>query len=119
MSGQVLSAFSPSTVRVHRHHAPAEDEELVLVEHVLGDMPAAGLRVGIVRQEHHADAEVGILKQIVAHLRQLGPEKLVGNLGEDARAIAGLRIGVHGAAMDERAGAGERATQDQCSSAGR
>ncbi len=98
---------------VHRHRAPAENEKLVLAQHDLRDVPAARLRVGVVRQEHHPHAEVGILEKLVAHLLDLGPEKLVRNLGQHARAVAGLRVGVHCAAMNQRADAGQRLAQDR------
>ncbi len=103
----------PEHGRIHRHHAPAENEEFVLLKDRLGDVAAARLGVGIVRQEHHADAEIGILKQVALHLRDLRTKDLVRNLGEDAGAVAGLGIGVHGAAMNERTDAGERAAQDE------
>ena len=43
----------------------------------------------------------------------LGPENLVGNLGQHARAIAGFRIGIHRAAMNQIADAGQRLAQDR------
>ena len=44
---------------------------------------------------------------------QLRPEKLVRKLSEDARPVAGLGVRIHRAAMDQCAGAGQRAAQDQ------
>ncbi len=103
----------PEHLAVHRHGAPAEDEELGLVEHRLGDVPAARLRIGIVRQEHHAHAKVGILEELVAHLLDFGPEKLVRDLRQHAGAVAGLRIGVHRATVNQVADAGQRLLQDR------
>jgi hypothetical protein len=62
----------------------------------------AGLRGGaILWQEHHADAVVADGRQGNAQRGELGAQESVGNLDQDAGAVAGQRIGAHGAAVLE------------------
>jgi len=98
---------------VDRHHAPAENEELVFGQNDLRDMAAPRLRVGVVGQKHHPDAKIGILEKFVPPLLHFEAEKLVRNLGQEARAVTGFRVGIHRAAMDQRANAGQRLAQDR------
>jgi hypothetical protein len=48
----------------------------------------------------------------VAELLDLGAEEVVGDLGQHARAVAGLGVGVHGAAVGQGAHAADGAPQD-------
>ena len=84
----------------------------MLAQDRLGDVAAAGLGVIVPGQEHHPDAEIGILEKLVALFLHFVAEKPVGDLGQDAGAVARLGIGVHRAAMDEIANAGQRVAQD-------
>ena len=98
---------------IDRHLAPAEEEELALLEHLGGDRFRPGLGVGVVvGQEHHADGEVVFLEKLVAESRDLGREQLVGNLGHHAGAVAGLRVGVERAPMHERADGAQADLED-------
>ncbi len=47
-----------------------------------------------------------------AHLREIRGKKLVGKLGEDAGAVAGFGVGIHGAAVGEIAERLERELED-------
>ena len=99
-------------IDIDRHFAPAEEKETALVDDVVGDGLGARLRIGVVvRQEDHADAEVGFLEKAMPELLHFGRKKFVGNLGRDARAVAGLRIRIDGPAMGEIAERLERVFQ--------
>src|SRR5215210_7184805 len=89
---------------VDRHLAPAKEKQSALFQHFLGDRLRPRLLVGIVvweKQEAHR--EIGVLIQLVSHPLQLRPKDLVRNLRGHTCAVAGLRIGVHRATMDEPA----------------
>ena len=102
MRGMVSCAFSPQHVDVDGHLAPAEEEQPARFEHFLRDRLGARLRVGVVvGQEDEAHAQVGVLVEVVAQAADLVAKNLVGQLREQARAVARLGVGVERAPVDE------------------
>ncbi len=85
-------------LRVDRDVAPADDALALVLddrrEQLLELVPALGL----VREEAHRDAVAARRGQL---LRDDGAEERVGDLHQDAGAVAGARIGARGAAMLE------------------
>ncbi len=64
------------------------------------------------RQKNHADAEVAVLEEVVAHAADFAAQNFVGNLGEQARAVAGFGVGVERAAVAEVAQGGQPHAED-------
>ena len=96
--------FLAQDPEIDGHFAPAEQEEVPFRDDLLRDRLGARLGVGvIVRQKDEADPEVALLEELVAEPLHLRHQDLVGDLRHDARAVAGLRIGIHGAAMGQMA----------------
>jgi hypothetical protein len=86
---------------VGRNVAPAE-QHLPFVADGAFDHRLAGAPAGVAaRQEDHADTVFAGRRQGHALLRHFGAEKLVGNLDQDAGAIAKQRIVARGTAMFE------------------
>jgi hypothetical protein len=87
-------------VDVDRHLTPSEEEQPALRDDLLGRGLRPRLHVGVVvREKNHADAEVGFVEELVPALLDGGLEDLVGDLRGNARAVAGFRVRIHGAAM--------------------
>jgi hypothetical protein len=87
---------------VHRHLAPAVNGVTEVEDLPLDDDPAAllGAEIGT-RQEDHADADPTLVGR-VAGARDVLVEEVLGDLHVDAGAVAGLAVGVHGAAVPHR-----------------
>ena len=88
--------------RVDRHLAPAEDTVAEIEDFALDD-GAAGLLRGEVGlgQEDHARGDASGLG-VVAGLGDLLMEEVLRDLDMDARAVAGLAVGVHRAPVPDR-----------------
>jgi hypothetical protein len=85
--------------RVDRHVAPAQ-QHLAFAAHRALDLLLAGQPRGVLlRQEDHPDAVLAGGRQRHALARHLLAQEVVGNLGEDACAVAHQRIGSHRAAV--------------------
>jgi hypothetical protein len=86
---------------VVRHLAPAEQRQAFLRDFlrigIENDLPP----FGVVRHEHRADRVVAGLGQHDVELFGFADEELVRDLHQDARAVAGARIGADRAAMFE------------------
>ncbi len=86
---------------VDRHFAPAE-ERLALVDDGPLDLAHAGrARRRVLRQEHHAHAVGAGLGELHLQLGHLLAEEAVGDLHEDARAVAVQRVRARGAPVRE------------------
>ena len=69
----------------------------------LDDGAAALLRAEVgARQEHHADGDAPDLRDLAARIADIFLEEILRDFDVDARAVAGLAVGVHGAPMPHR-----------------
>ena len=69
----------------------------------LDDGAAALLRAEIgARQEHHADGDAADLRGLAARIAHMLLEEILRDLDMDAGAVAGLAVGIDGAAMPHR-----------------
>ena len=80
-------------VVVDRHVAPAEHDLAFDAHGALDFLFAGDARGVLLRQEHHADAVFAGRRQLDALLGHLVAEVLVGNLDQDAGAVAHQRVG--------------------------
>ena len=86
---------------VHWHRAPAQ-QGLTFGGDDGGDGGLDGFALaGIFGQEHHADAVMAGHGQAEPEGDRLRRQKIVGDLKEDARAVAGVRLAAHGTAVVE------------------
>ena len=98
---------------MNRYRPPAKQKQSALRQHLLGDRLGAGLRIGVVvRQKDEADSKVAVVVEVMAELGHLGSEYLVRDLRQDARAVAGLCVGVERTAVREVAERLQSVTQD-------
>ncbi len=89
-------------VDVHRHLTPAVDVVAEGQDLGLDDAAAGFLRIQAdARQEHLADRQI-VVGRAVADDLDVVLEELLRDLDMDAGAVAGLAVGVHGAAMPDR-----------------
>ncbi len=86
---------------VHRHVAPAEEVEPLLLHRLRDDLLAHRPAAGVLRHEELADGVEAGLRQRDAERRALLLEEAVRDLGEDAATVAELGVGADGAAMVE------------------
>ena len=88
---------------VDRNLAPAQDGVPEAQNLGLDDDAAAllGAEIGA-RQEHHADGDAADLRDLAARIADMLLEEVLRDLDVKARAVAGLAVGVHGAAMPHR-----------------
>ena len=99
--GRHLSRHLAALGKIRGHVAPAQ-ELLTLVPDGLFDHLLAPLVViRLPRQEDHADAVAARIRQGDTHGTAMPPEKGVGNLEQDAGAVAGMGVASAGAAMLE------------------
>ena len=69
----------------------------------LDDDAAALLRAEVgARQEHHADGDAAGLGRLAARIAHVVAEEVLRDLDMDAGAVAGLAVGIDGAAMPHR-----------------
>src|SRR5262249_23272640 len=99
-------------LRVDRHPAPAEHDPALLGDDLLDDRRTGPLLVGLGRQEDHADAVPVGRRQRDARRRALPAEERIGDLHQDAGAVARQRITAAGAAVREVLEHGERLPDD-------
>ena len=101
--GACLVGFFADHADVYRDLAPAVDLVAEAEDFGLRDLPAAflGGEVGF-RQEHLADRDLAVLGAFAAAFYRFG-EEVLRDLDVDAGAVAGLAVGVHGAAVPEGA----------------
>ena len=99
---QGRSGLLAEHVDIDRHLAPTEEEEPAFRDHFLDRSLRPCLRVGIVvREKNLPHCEVAFVKELVAQLLDDRLENLVGDLGGNARAVAGLHVRIHRAAMGQ------------------
>ena len=88
---------------VDRHLAPAQDGMAEAQDLGLDDGAAALLRAEIgARQEHHADGDAADLRGLAARIAHMVAEEVLRDLDMDARAVAGLAVGIDGAPVPHR-----------------
>ncbi len=88
---------------VDRHLAPAQDGVAEAQDLGLDDGAAALLRQKVgARQEHHADGDAADLRGLAARIAHVIAEEVLRDLDMDAGAVAGLAVGIDGAAMPHR-----------------
>ena len=88
---------------IHRHVTPAVDVIAHAQDFGLDDGPARLLRAEVgARQEHLTDRDHLFLARLVAGAADLIVEELNRNLHVDARAVAGLAVGIHRAPVPDR-----------------
>ncbi len=96
----LLDRFAQHRV-VHRHVAPAE-QDLALGPHRALDLLLAGhARSALLRQEDHADAVLALGRQGHALPGHFLAEEAIGNLEQEAGAVARLGVGADRAAMGQ------------------
>ena len=93
-----LGAHGQAAV-VGRHVAPAEQDLAFGDDRALDLLLARHARRGLARQEHHADAVLPDRRQRDAELAARAAQEGVGQLDQDAGAVALQRIGARRAAM--------------------
>ena len=98
---------------VDRHVAPADQRLAFLGDEFLEGGDGEIARLVVARQEAHRDAIVAGLGQGEAGARRPSAQQAIGNLDEDAGAIAEQRIGTDRAAMIEREEDFEAALDDR------
>ena len=104
-----LLGQSPDHRGVDGHLAPAQDLQALLCDHVLqGGAHLEPLVLGL-RQEGGAGGVLSGGGQLEVHH---GPEELVRDLGQQARAVAGADVSAHGAAVLEVAQRDQRVVDD-------
>src|SRR5262249_53000665 len=86
---------------VDGHAPPAEELLALLADDLLDDPLALVLLVHLVRQEDHADAVLAGRGEGDARRLRLATEERVGDLDEDAGAVAGQPVAAAGAAVLE------------------
>ena len=89
ITGSIFLTDAPRPVLSHRHVAPAEQHLAFVLDRALDLVLAGEARGRLLRQEHHADAVLPERRQLDALLRHLLAEERVGDLDQDARAVAG------------------------------
>ena len=84
-----------------RHLTPAVEVEAGLQHLALDDGARALLGPEVeARQEHHADADRRV-PRFVPGVAHLGGEEVPGQADQNAGAVAGASVGVHGAAVED------------------
>ena len=101
MTGSMLLDRFAEAGAVDRHVAPAEQDLAFVLDRALDLVFAGEARRRFLGQEHHADAVLARRRQAHALRGHLLAEERVGNLDQDAGAVAGERIGADRAAMGE------------------
>ena len=86
---------------VHRHVAPAEQHLPLVLDRTLDLVFAGQTRCRLARQKHHADPVLPGLGERHALLGHFFAEEAIGNLNQDAGAVAELRVEARRAAMRE------------------
>ena len=86
---------------VDRHVAPAQQHLAFGLDGALELLLAGQARGVLLGQEDHADAVLAGRRQLDALARHLGAVELVGDLDQDAGAVAHQLVGADGAAMVE------------------
>jgi len=86
---------------VHRHIAPAEQHLALVFDRALNFVFARETRSRIARQEHHPDPVLAHGRQPHALFAEFLAEKPVRYLDQDTRAVGGLGIRAHRAAVIE------------------
>ena len=84
---------------IDRSVAPAEQRQAFFADDAFENSFALQALVLLDRQKRHADAVGPRLRQREAQLLAFAGEEFVGNLDQDAGAVAGFRIAAAGAAM--------------------
>ncbi len=82
--------------RVDGHVPPAQQLQAFVGHNLLHQRLAAGLSLGLGRQEHHANAVLARAGQGYPQPGALFTEELVGHLDQDPGAVAGLRVAAAG-----------------------
>jgi hypothetical protein len=95
-------SLGPQTGRVHRHLTPAKQAQARAQHFGLDDGAALflGAKIGA-RQEDHADAD-GVIAGLVSRASHRRLEEILRNAKPQTRAVAGLAVRVHGAAVPDR-----------------
>ena len=86
---------------VDRHRAPAEQLQALFLDDARPHALAVGAQALVARHEDVADGVAAGRRQREAELLALLLEEVVRDLNEHAGAVAGQRVGAHGAAMLE------------------
>ena len=103
----------PKCLQINGHLAPADAGNPALGSHFCGECFNFGRRGGLILGEkEHGDREICVVFERVAELRRYFAEKWVGNLGEDAGAIARFHVGIHRAPVSHAADGGQRVVED-------
>ena len=88
---------------VDRHLAPAQDAVAHAQDLGLDEGTAALLRAEVgARQEHHADGDAADFGDLAARIAHVLAEEILRDLDMDAGAVAGLAVGIDGAAVPHR-----------------
>ena len=99
--GLGAAGFAADGVAIDGRIAPAEDSEALLLGNALEDAFALQTVVLFHGQEAHGHAVGAGFGQGYAQFSAFARKEGVGNLNEDAGAVAGLRVAARGAAMGE------------------
>ncbi len=91
----------PQRRAVQRHPAPAQDAQAAASRRRLQDVAGPRGGAGLVREEDHPHRQGVSVAQAQAQLLGLAQEETAGDLHQDAGAVAGLGVGVDGAAVGE------------------
>ena len=98
--GPRLVGLGADRGNIDRHLAPAQDGVAEAQDLGLDDGPATLLCAEIgARQEHHADGEAADLRELAAGVADILPKEVLRDFDMDARAIAGLAVGIDGTAV--------------------
>ncbi len=84
---------------VHRNVAPAEEALAQFADHALEVLLLPRARIGILRKEDHARCVGAERRQLDPELLRLAAQEAIGELEQDAGAVAGFRVAAAGAAM--------------------
>ena len=99
--GLRVARHPPDHVAVDRRVAPAQHAKSFLAHDLFDDSFAQQPVMRIDRKKYHAHSVLTRSRQGETQARRFALEESVGNLDQDARAIAGLRIASASAAMGE------------------
>ena len=109
-----VAGFLAKFFLVHRHFAPSDDIQAEVVQNELGRELGIVLRVVVLtREEKDTNGQIAVIFELIVEIiLQDFPEKLVGNLSEDARAIPCLAVGFGRTAVDDIAAGGDAVLQN-------
>ena len=100
-TGSTALTISDRQRVVDRHRAPAQELQALLADDAHPHALAVRAQPLVLRHEEMADGVVAGLRQLDVERGALLREERVRDLDEDAGAVAGDRVGAHGAAVLE------------------